>query len=256
MTTILKPYQRFSFCLRSTRVIAIWALIFSVCASGCITVTEEQLAALRSPNSVVREKTIKDISKPPGFPISWMGGLVSRANEEKAAAILADMLRGGKEAKDTRLAIIDALGELGRRIESPVPVLIEALKDKDPAVRAQASVALGKTRNKKASAALVKLLDKEPGNYPIIWALGEIADPKSIPSLELLLSSEDEFARYQARTALAKIGIGQAEADSNVKFEETENKTGLLGYLKIVFDKYQHAMTVIFQKIAGLRRVA
>jgi hypothetical protein len=128
----------------------------------------------------------------------------------------------------------------------PISALIEKLKDKDPYMRLQAIEALGKVKNKKASKALVELLEEHTVNYPVIWALGEIGDHGAIPALNRLLASEDEYLKYNACRALAKIETDQREDDSY--------KIGLFDFGKMAYQKYQDVMLVVLQRIMGLER--
>jgi len=195
--------------------LVLFALTLSMWASGCTTVTEQDLADLQSSNAVVKNEAVDRISRGQGFPLKWMGPFVSSENEQKAVAIMVESLRSGRESKDGKLSILKALGKLGKRIEVPAAPLIENLMDKAPHVRHCAIEALGKTKNKKALPALVKLLEQPTDKYPVIWALGEIGDEGAIPYLDQLLASEDKYARYHAYRALAK--IGKCEANGVVR---------------------------------------
>jgi len=186
-----------------------FALILSVLVSGCTTVTEQDLADLQSPNAVVKKVAVNRISRGRGFPFNLIGPFVSKDNEEKAVTIMVELLRSGNGSKDAKLNILKALGELGKRTEIPADPLIEKLKDKDPDVRRWAIEALGKTKNKKALPALVKLLEQQTDKYPVIWAIGEIGDEGAIPHLGQLLASEDKYVTYNAYRALAKIGTSE-----------------------------------------------
>ena len=186
-----------------------FALILSIFVSGCRTVTEHDLADLQSPNAIVKKEAVNRISRGRGFPFNLIGPFVSKDNEEKAVTIMVELLRSGNGSKDAKLNILKALGELGKRTEIPADPLIEKLKDKDPDVRRWAIEALGKTKNKKALPALVKLLEQQTDKYPVIWAIGEIGDQGAIPHLGQLLASEDKYVTYNAYRALAKIGTSE-----------------------------------------------
>ena len=86
------------------RSLAIIALMLFFGVSGCTTVTEEDLAALKSSNPVTKEEAINKLAKAPRFPMSYLGPLMSRANEEKAVTILVDMLQ------DERIRTIHSIG--------------------------------------------------------------------------------------------------------------------------------------------------
>ena len=186
-----------------------FALILSMLVSSCTTVTEGDLADLRSPNAIVKKEAIDRISRGPGFPLSLMGPLVSRDNEKKAVTIMVALLRNGMESKEATLSLLNALAELGQRTEVPAAALIEKLKDKDPQIRHSAVEVLGKTKSREALPALVELLEQETEKYPVIWAIGEIGDQETIPQLDHLLASEDKYLTYNAYRALAKIGTDE-----------------------------------------------
>jgi HEAT repeat protein len=228
-------------------LLASFSMMLSICICGCAFITEQDLADLQSPNAIVKKDAIHRISAGRRSPLGLMDRLLDRGNEKRAAAIMVGLLRSGKESKDTELDILKALGQLGKITEVPVSALIDKLKDKDPAIRAQTSEALGKIKDTKAAAALVKLLEEEPDNYAIIWALGEIGDQGAVPALNRLLGNEDKCVTYNAHRALAKIGNPHAvEADPD--------NTGLLDIASTIFKKYQDIMMVVFGKIAGLNR--
>jgi len=212
--------------------------------SGCSTVTEKDLADLKSPNVIVKEQAIGKMARGQGFPLRLMTGFASNANEEKAVAVMVTLLRSGEEPKNTRLSIIRALGELGKRWEAPVDALVERLEDEDPLTRTQVIEALGKTKNKKALTALLKLLRENKDNYAIIWALGEIGDQRAVPALNGLLSSENKCVRYNAYRALARMGAPQPE-------ENGSSTTGVFDIGRTVFRKYRDIMVIVFQRLAG-----
>jgi tetratricopeptide (TPR) repeat protein len=186
-----------------------FVFVLSTFVSGCTTVTEQDLADLQSPNAIVAKEAVERISRGPGFPLNLMGPLARRENEEKAVSIMVEVLRQGHGAKDVKLSILKALGDLGKRTEVPAAPLIEKLKHKDPHVRHCAIEALGKTKSKEALPTLVKLLEQQTDRYPVIWALGEIGDYGAIPYLDQLLAGEDKYVTYNAYRALAKIGTSK-----------------------------------------------
>jgi tetratricopeptide (TPR) repeat protein len=193
-----------------------FALILSIfVSSGCTTVSEQDLADLQSPNAIMKKEAIDRISRGPGFPYNLTGFLVSKDNEKKAVAIMVELLQSKKGSKDVKLSILKALGEIGKRIEVPAAPLIEELKDEDPHVRHCAIEALGKTKNKTALPALVKLLEQQTDKYPVIWALGEIEDQRAIVHLDQLLDSKDKYVTYNAYRALAKIGTSEENLVGN-----------------------------------------
>jgi len=219
---------------------------------GCSSVTEQDLAHLQSANAMVKKEAIVRISRGPSFPMSLIDGFLSKGNETEAVYIMTELLQKGNESKDVELTILAALGELGKRRQIPVSALIEKLKDKDPRIRTQAVEALAKTNNGDASAALARLLDEKTDKYPIIWALGEIGDQVSVAVLDRLLASEDKYVRYNARKALARIGLDEEGIDSN--HSGNSNEKGLLEIGRMGFRRYQHAMMIVFEKIRGVKK--
>ncbi len=188
---------------------AICALILCLLVSACTTVTEEDLTDLQSPNAVAKKEALDRISKGPGFPLELVAPVLNRGNEEKAVAIVLELLHNGRETKDMQLSVLRALGRLGTKTKVSASPLIEKLKDNDPDIRRGAIEALTKTKSQEGLQALMRLLASEPDKYAVIWALGEIGDPAAIPTLDQFLASADEYERYNAQKALAKIGKGK-----------------------------------------------
>jgi len=181
------------------------ALVFSGLIAACSPIAEKDLAELQSPNDAVKKEAIQKLITGEGFPLSLVEPFLNRSMEERAVAIIAELLRGGGESEDIQVSILKAMGELGKRIQVPVSPLIEKLKERNSRIRLQAVESLGKIKNKEAVPALVQLLEEERNNYPIIWALGEIGDKSALPALNRLLATGDKYARYNANKALRKI---------------------------------------------------
>jgi hypothetical protein len=128
------------------------------------------------------------------------------------------------------------------------PQLIDLLEDSDGRVLYSCVRALGKLKDKRVTDALIRhLSDPEDGSGTNIYikgiaaeSLGEIGDPKAIPSLLKLLNDEDirENVRLSASGALAK--IGQEEVAKFVltllkspKWYDREEAVELIGRLRI-----------------------
>ena len=165
--------------------------------------------------------------------------------EKRAVTIMVELMESGKESKEIELSILEALGRLGRSTEIPCFPLIGKLKDEDRQIRLQAVESLGKARCREALPALVQLLKDDKSKYCVIWALGELGDTRAIPALNPLLESDDQYARYNARRALAKIGTNKVEATSTTR--------GALDFSRIAFEKYQGIMLSLFKRIRGLK---
>jgi tetratricopeptide (TPR) repeat protein len=188
---------------------AICALIICLLVSACTTVTEEDLADLQSPNAVAKKEALGRISREPRFPLNLMTPLWNKDNEEKAVTIMLELLHNGRETKDMQLSVLKALGQVGHKTKVPPPLLLEKLKDKDPDICRGAIEALARRKCREGLPALLQLLSDGQDKYAVIWALGEIGDPAAIPTLDRLLSSADEYERYNAQKALAKMGKGK-----------------------------------------------
>lgn len=89
--------------------------------------------------------------------------------------------------------------------------LIALLDDPDDDVRLGAIEALGAGKYKGASATLAERLKAGDRNsIRIIWALGEIRDPKTVTVLAAQYKSREAFTRQKAVEALGKIGGSRA----------------------------------------------
>jgi len=222
-------------------------LLILVC--GCSTLTEQDIANLKSPNAAVKRDAIEGLSRGKRFSLPLMNVLVSKANEKRAYSAMAELLRSGKEPEDTELSIIKAVGQLDSSPEVPVSLLVEKLKRGTPAIRAAAIETLGKTKSEKALPELIKLLEDEDETQKcgIIWALGEIGDPEAIPTLNRLLDSKGKYVRYNAHRALTKIRTPQ-------QVENNSNAKSVLDIGRMAFRKYQMTMMAVFKQIAGFRR--
>jgi HEAT repeat protein len=221
---------------------------------GCGRISDEQLAALRNPNPIVRETVIGKIAKSPSFLERAGQRFFGRKNDETAVLLLTDMLREDTEPVKNQILINRALGELGKIHDVPINALLQQLDHKNEKVRNEAVVSLGKTKSKKATAPLLKLLArKDVGSYAVIWALGEIRDVKAVSALENLLLSKDPYLRYHARFALAKIGSGNGVdsvgdiARMNGKAHETSGSGVSMQMHKL----YQDVMKTFFDRISG-----
>ncbi len=187
------------------RSFAIWASVLVLLVSGCTSLTEDDLADLLSPNSMIKKEAIGRLSERPGFPLMFMGPLLKRSNEQKAVNILLDLLDRGDEPEDTQIVILKALLRLCQTTEVPSSPLIEKLNEKKPRIRRKIIEVLAQSKSREALPALMKLLEEEKNKYVIIWALGEIGDPAAIPLLNKLLASADKYEKYNANRALQKI---------------------------------------------------
>jgi len=86
--------------------------------------------------------------------------------------------------------------------------MIERLEDRDPNVRREASVALGKSGDARAVEPLVKCLEDERGRTAACAALGQLGDARAVEPLIKCL--EDEWIRPAACAALGQLGDARA----------------------------------------------
>jgi len=226
---------------------------FGALATGCSTVSSTDLRAMQSKNAVVKRDAIRSVStKERGFVYRLFAGFMGKTNEKRAVEILQSLLRSGKEPVTVELCIIKALGEFGKRVEVRDSLLLERLKGGSPEVRRVTIEALGKMRSKRASTVLMALVNQKEYRYPAIWALGEIGDQEAVPTLNALLASNNQYVRYHARKALAKLGVGAFE-----EMAESQNPVlgntmgGIIDVGSMVFSGYQSTMKTLFSLIAG-----
>ena len=99
----------------------------------------------------------------------------------------------------------------------PVSALIEALNDKDPALRQQAAHSLGHHRGTEVVAELNKVIkNKEPNptiRQAVFVSLGKIGDPAALSNIGSCLASEEETS-VRIACAAALSGIVSTEAES------------------------------------------
>jgi len=90
-----------------------------------------------------------------------------------------------------------------------LPGLIRCLHGDDWQLREEAAIALGRSRDRRATAALVETLRDYSGDHAVqelaAQALGEIGDPDAIPALLEAVEKGDESTHAAARQALARI---------------------------------------------------
>lgn len=118
--------------------------------------------------------------------------------------MLREMLAAGTPRQVSRAARL-----LGRRGDAEsLDALVDALRSTTAAVRREAASALGLLRNRKASAALVPLLQDESNPVAVAArdALAELADPAVEPDLLRGLSSPNEDLRLSCILLLGRCG--------------------------------------------------
>ncbi len=160
-----------------------------------------------------------------------------------AIPALSKALQASESSTQTKVGVIKALGEMGEKGLSTMPLVLEALRGGVPElvqeaartltrfgripeeqlptllkavdsrelrVRLAVILALGRCGrgNVKIASKLVSLakgLDKAV-SYAAIEALGDLKSPASVPSLIAMLKDEDEHVRWRAAQALGRIG--------------------------------------------------
>ena len=105
---------------------------------------------------------------------------------------------------DVRKFIIDIAGEIAHR--SMIPLLTQALKDKDENVKAAAVEHLGSLKEPLVVDSLISILGEGDlwTSYPAIEALGRIGDTRALPHLVEALS--DKLLKEPALRALGSVG--------------------------------------------------
>ncbi len=103
-----------------------------------------------------------------------------------------------------RATVTEALGQIGGA--RAMPVLHDALQDKDPLVVGRAATALGALRDRDAVDALIQLSGRG-GNLgqSAVEALAEIGDGRAISTMQRLLHNDDPDVRAQAAYALVRL---------------------------------------------------
>jgi HEAT repeat protein len=108
-----------------------------------------------------------------------------------------------------RMFIATAAGDLGSAI-AITNLLLALEKDTAGEVRIEAGIALGKLKDKQATAPLIKaVLDQTfPERHFIAQALGQLGDLQAVPTLVQILENpaEDSELRNSAATALGDLG--------------------------------------------------
>ena len=130
--------------------------------------------------------------------------------------VVSSLIKTLKEEKNSyvRETCVESLGKIGEK--TTIPFLISLLKDKDPQVRIEASLALGKMKAVRAVSSLCNNLSAK--NAGVRWAavrsLGAIKDAKAavIPLISLLDEEKEKESNIRdwAAWALGEIGDKRA----------------------------------------------
>jgi len=110
----------------------------------------------------------------------------------------------------------DGADAMANYLRSPAALQAQILDDRYYAVDL-----LGRLRDRDALDVLLPLLDHDEVNYKVAWALGEIGDPRAIPSLVGALSNKDAQVRVSAIGALEELRATQALPQIEALFDDT-----------------------------------
>lgn len=154
----------------------------------------------------------------------------------KIDEVMEAFMKMGKSAKDL---LLDALNDKDKYIRAcatraigklkdkgTIDNLIKCLKDEDEYVRQGAAYALGEIGDKIAVEALIKSFEDPSQNVrvEVVWALGEIGDSSAIISIINVLknSHEDMIVRLRASDSLVKLGEQAIDSLSDCMDDEDE----------------------------------
>jgi len=121
-----------------------------------------------------------------------------------AVAGLIDIIRDKNLSGITRAAAAKALGKIGDTADTAA--LMEAVKERDLALRREAVVALGRLKEKKALTLLNRLMQNPELKKFAAEALGEIGDAEAVRPLIRAMNDKDETIVRQIAISLVKIG--------------------------------------------------
>jgi hypothetical protein len=127
--------------------------------------------------------------------------------DPEAVPVLADLVRTGQERVRCRAAW--ALGSSGPVAEEAVSVLVEALADTSPHVRAHAARALGDLRVLASSPFLINLLGREADGGVIqqtVLALTALRAVEAVPTMKACAKHEDVQTRAWVVQAIGSLG--------------------------------------------------
>jgi HEAT repeat protein len=166
------------------------------------------VAALRDTSPAVRREAAGAVGA-----LGHVGLSVSQA-ARSALTMVADV----DDEASVRTRALDELLVLGPVTHTPLPALVEALRDGLPEVRRGAAEAIGElgSRARDSIGALIQAqYDPDPGVLVQVarslWRVDR-RDRIAVPVLTRVLGDADEVIRWQAADALAEIGPAAADA--------------------------------------------
>lgn len=165
----------------------------------------EALDDLLPDPAIVGESALKALSQ---HDVDLVEPLIATlvAGGERSVPLMIEALKNKENAYWAALV----LAELGPTSAPAIPALVQTLQDKRPEVQLQALVALGQIGPKAASSvpAISKFLDpKSPAGlqYAAAFALANIGDKSALAELKTLQDSQNEFLRTIAAWGVARI---------------------------------------------------
>ena len=145
--------------------------------------------------------------------------------DKKAVEWLVRRARlGGDNEMKARLARTFS----GMRHPSIMPTLLDMTRNKDPFIRRNAVISLGKQRDPRAVEPLMEALDKEREDavrQALFEALGDIGDKKASPALEKQLDDGHWSVRVAAIEALGKL---RTESGVGALIQQMQKENGRL----------------------------
>jgi HEAT repeat protein len=144
-----------------------------------------------------------DLTSPGEQAAAALAALGSRSLQPAMATLKSDAWIARRNAAWTLGALDDTRAEAA---------LIEAVRDREAAVREQAAWALGALDDSQAVPALIAALRDSDARVrkQAAWALGAIDDARAVESLMSALSDESADVREQAAWALGVVGDSRA----------------------------------------------
>lgn len=233
--------------MKMARTIAVITLI--TLGLGCSQVTDKDLQDLLSQNVATKRDALATIAGESIFPKALT---MDNKNEKKAVSIIQTLLTDEATAGDVEFNLLGlaALGRLAERVDVPVSVCAMKMQSENRRIRQQAVEVLGKIGNREAASLLIEMSADDPGNYAIIWALGETGDLDVVPTLNRMLGSDDEYVRYNAYNALSKI---ESTTGDGVREGQHEGRSHI-GTRANALTGYKNVMSRLFREIDRLKK--
>ncbi|MDO9539196.1 MAG: HEAT repeat domain-containing protein [Methanocalculus sp.] len=167
----------------------------------------ERVSLFQEKEFVAVRRVIQAIDPHVHEKLAGIGNITKKAfDEEYAEPLIYALLRalnGGDD--DSRLIALDALVSLG---SSAFPILIAALSDPSPAIRAAATETIGRIGDPSVGRYIIPLLDDGEGivRTEAAKALGNLQCVDAVPQLIRSLIDMKTDVRREAMTALSRIG--------------------------------------------------